>query len=251
VGTTQDARPSRRSRATSGLEALGIPAELGAVHEAALTHRSFAFEQAEPVEHNERLEFLGDAILGAVVTDIIYTRYPALSEGEMARLRASVVNTAALADVARSLGIGQHLRLGRGEELSGGRNKSSLLADAFEALVGAVYLDGGIAEARRVLEPIFAELISGASAAAERYDVKTALQEMVVRERAVFPSYRIASTGPDHEKQFTAHVYVGDELLGEGRGSSKKEAEQNAARQALGHLRGVKADEQGTDARAS
>jgi ribonuclease-3 len=165
----------------------------GSIYELALTHRSYAFEAALP-EHNERLEFLGDAILGAIVTDLIFRSYPELAEGEMARLRASVVNTVALADIARSLGLGSHIRLGKGEESSGGRDKSSLLADTFEALVGAVRMGNGR------------------------------------------PSYRVASSGPDHAKSFSARVYVGEQLEGEGAGRSKKEAEQNAARDALVRL---------------
>lgn len=220
----------------------------------ALTHRSFAFEQPVEVQHNERLEFLGDAVLGLVVTDLIFHMKPELAEGDLARLRASLVNTHALADVARSLDLGTHIRLGRGEEATGGGNKSSLLADTFEAVVGAVYLDRGIDAVRAALTPIFTPRIEHASAAGERYDAKNALQEEVVRVTGSPPRYSIASSGPDHDKRFVAEVYVFDRPFGAGTGRSKKEAEHNAARAALSRL-----DEEGwpdtteggTDARAS
>ena len=236
-----------------GLGVLGVPPEGGAIYELALTHRSYAFEQQVPIEHNERLEFLGDAILGAVVTNLIYTRYPELNEGEMARLRASVVNTYALADLARELNLGDHIRLGKGEQGSGGRDKASLLADTLEAIVGAVYLDSGIETVTVVLESLFESRIRERVEAGGRYDAKTALQEVVVRDVGGFPAYRVASSGPDHDKRFTAHVYIESELFGVGEGRSKKEAEQNAAREALARL---EADEElraerGRDARAS
>lgn len=238
VATTQDAKLSRPSSAFTGLEALGVPAQLGPIYELALTHRSFAFESEAAQDTNERLEFLGDAILGAVVTDLIFRDYPELTEGEMARLRASVVNTSALADIARSMGIGEHLRLGKGEESSGGKNKSSLLADAFEALVGAVYIDRGDEVISESLRAIFKPLISDVWATKERFDAKTALQEIAVKQTGELPRYRVASSGPDHDKQFSAHVYVDAELCGTGVGGSKKEAEQQAARAALKHLEG-------------
>ncbi|MEA2477957.1 MAG: ribonuclease [Actinomycetota bacterium] len=225
-----------------GLDALGVPAQLGPIYELALTHRSYAFENEAAQETNERLEFLGDAILGAVVTDLIFRDYPELSEGEMARLRASVVNTSALADVARAIGIGEHLRLGKGEDSSGGKDKSSLLADAFEALVGAVYIDQGDAVVGAALRGIFKPLISEVWATKERFDAKTALQEIAVKTTGELPRYRVASSGPDHDKQFSAHVYIDDELCGTGVGGSKKEAEQQAARAALKQLdRGARA----------
>lgn len=230
----------------------------GDIYRTALTHRSFAFEQPVPIEHNERLEFLGDAILGAIVTNYIFTTYPSLAEGEMARLRASVVNTHALAELARELELGEHIRLGKGEESSGGRDKASLLADTFEALIGALYLDRGIQHTTEVLIPLFESRIRDRIEAGGRYDAKTALQEVVVRDRGGFPAYRVASSGPDHDKQFTAHVYVDAELYGVGDGRSKKEAEQNAAREALVRLEEEATElelsaavERGTDARAS
>ncbi len=233
MATTPAARPSRPSRSTTGLERLGIPPEGGGIYDLALTHRSFAYEQDGPTEHNERLEFLGDSILGAIVTDLIFTSYPELAEGEMARLRASAVNTQALAQIAEEVGLGEHIRLGRGEEGSGGSGKPSLLADTFEAVVGALYIDRGIEATTAVLVPLFEERMRATLAAGDRYDAKTALQETVVRERGGFPEYRVTSTGPDHDKSFGAEVYVGGELYGSGEGKSKKEAEHHAARAAL------------------
>ena len=215
--------------------AFDLTPDSGPLYALAFTHRSYAFEK-ESGEHNERLEFLGDAILGAVVTDLIYNRYPDLSEGEMARLRASVVNTNALADLAASLGLGERMLLGKGEEASGGREKASLLANAFEAVVGAVFLDRGMDGAAELLTPLFSERVAESMRARSRYDAKTALQEIAVRDTGDLPSYRVASSGPDHDKRFEAHVYMGDELFGSGAGRSKKEAEQKAATEALDRL---------------
>lgn len=239
-------RLSKLNKSPTALAALGVPDSAGPIYELALTHRSYAFEQPEPGGHNERLEFLGDAILGAVVTALIYEAYPDLSEGEMARLRASVVNTEALADAARQLGLGEYILLGKGEEASGGREKSSLLANSFEAIVGAVYLDRGLPEVERALRPLFDARILE-SMGSGRYDSKTALQELVVRVTGELPHYRIASSGPDHEKRFEAHVFVDAEKYGTGVGRNKKEAEQHAARAALERFQ----EEGGSDARAS
>ena len=224
-----------------------MPAELGGTFDLALTHRSFAFEQPEAAAHNERLEFLGDAILGAIVTDLIYRAHPDLTEGEMARLRSAVVNTHALADLAARYGIGDHIRLGKGEESSGGRTKPSLLADTFEAIIGAVYLESGLDTLRSHLDPIFRSEIDAALAMEHRYDSKTALQEIVVRETSELPVYRVAASGPDHDRRYSAHVYVDGELYGSGHGRSKKEAEQLAAREALVRF----SEEEQGDARAS
>lgn len=240
--------------ATSALDALGVPAEGGEIYDLALTHRSFAFEQPDPIPHNERLEFLGDAILEAVVTDLIYRSYPDLAEGEMARLRASVVNTHALAEIGREIGLGDHIRFGRGEEASGGREKDSLLANTFEAVLGAVYLDKGLDHVRGALEPIFTEKLERSLETGDRYDAKTALQEVVVKATGGQPEYRMSATGPDHDKRFTADVFVGTTLMGSGAGRSKKEAEYNAAREALARVEEIEAmKEQGgeEDARAS
>lgn len=239
--------------ATSTLEALGVPTPGGEIYRLALTHRSYAYEQPEPASHNERLEFLGDAILELVVTDLIFRTYPDLPEGDMARLRASVVNTQALADVARDIGIGEHILLGKGEESSGGRDKPSLLANTFEAIAGAVYVDRGIDAVRSALEPIFEERLRESHEAGDRYDAKTALQEVVVRRTGGSPMYRVSSSGPDHDKRFSADVFVDEALMGTGMGRSKKEAEYNAAREALERLEdeGTAEEEGGTSARAS
>lgn len=235
MATTPGVRPSRLNKSPTGLTRLGVPDKGGSLYELALTHRSFAFENSESGDHNERLEFLGDAILDAVVTTLIYERYPDLAEGDLARLRASVVNTDALAALARELGLGEHIRLGKGEETSGGRDKPSLLANVFEALVGAIYLDRGVEALTERLVPLFEGRIAD-SAVGARFDSKTALQEIAVKETGDLPAYRVASSGPDHDKRFVAYVYVGDELYGSGSGRSKKEAEQRAAREALDRL---------------
>jgi ribonuclease-3 len=234
---------SKLSNYSGTLRALGVPAEPGSIYELALTHRSFAFEHPEPLPHNERLEFLGDAVLDLIVTDLIFRAHPSLAEGDMAKLRASVVNKHALADLARLLELGDHIKLGRGEEASGGRNKDSLLADTLEAVFGAVYLDRGLATLRTTIEPLFGGLVADAVRSGGGHDPKTALQEVAVRDRGGRPSYRVASSGPDHDKRFVAHVYVGDELFGVGSGRSKKEAEQKAAREALGRLSEVPVEE--------
>ncbi|MEA2499029.1 MAG: ribonuclease [Actinomycetota bacterium] len=233
------------------------------MYEVALTHRSFAFEKNDAREHNERLEFLGDAILEAVVTELIYLDHPELAEGDMARLRASVVNTTSLAETAAEIGLGELVRLGKGEELSGGRSKSSILANSFEAIVGAVFIERGYDVVREALVPLFRDKVDASLGTGRRYDAKTALQEVVVRLTGGSPRYRVSSTGPDHEKRFTAQVLVADELKGTGEGRSKKQAEYNAATEALMELESVSAvgaaqqsdgaarDEGGRDARAS
>lgn len=243
--TTRADRRSRLSSSFEDLASLGAPEELGGLYELALTHRSYAFEHGDPARHNERLEFLGDSILGAVVTDLIYRSYPDLSEGQMTILRASVVNEVPLARLARELGLGGLIRLGKGEEVSGGRDKSSLLSDAFEALIGAIYLDRGLDAVEEAIRPLFEPLVQAAARSTTRFDSKTALQEHAVRSSGELPSYRVAASGPDHDRRYSAHVYVGADLYGTGTGRSKKEAEQEAAREALQRLEG------GSDARAS
>jgi ribonuclease III len=204
----------------------------------ALTHRSFAYENGG-LPTNERLEFLGDAVLGVVVTDALYRRFPEVSEGRLAKLRAAVVNMRALADVARTLGLGEHLLLGRGEETTGGRDKNSILADTMEAVIGACYLEVGLpATAELILRLIEPQLHQALSLGAG-LDWKTSLQESTSRHALGAPLYRILESGPDHAKQFTAEVVVADEVIGRGSGASKKVAEQIAAQQAWEHLDGV------------
>ncbi|GIU96402.1 MAG: hypothetical protein KatS3mg013_0205 [Actinomycetota bacterium] len=217
--------------------ALGVAFRDPRLRQAALTHRSFAFEQGLGVT-NERLEFLGDAVLGLVVTDMAYRAFPELPEGNLAKLRAAVVNMAALADVARSLGLGQLLLLGKGEERSGGRDKASILADALEAVFGAVYLDRGLDVARELIERLFRPRMEAYVRGEGDRDYKTLLQELSSQELRSMPEYRVDERGPDHEKEFTATVFVGGEPLGTGVGRSKKEAEQQAAREAFERITG-------------
>ena len=215
--------------------ALGIRFRDEALRETALIHRSYAFEHGVDTT-NERLEFLGDSVLGLVVTDMAFDAFPAMPEGELAKLRAAIVNAQALADVARSLGLGGLVRLGKGEEQSGGRDKASILADALEAVFGAVYLDLGLDETRRLIERLFRPLMEAYARGEGDRDYKTILQEIASRELHTLPEYRLEERGPDHEKEFTATVYLGGEGLGVGVGKSKKEAEQRAAREAFDHI---------------
>ena len=216
--------------------ALGVRFHDAGLREAALTHRSFAFEQGLTVT-NERLEFLGDSVLGLVVTDMAYATYPDLPEGHLAKLRAAIVNMQALADVARGLGIGELVLLGKGEEQSGGRDKASILADALEAIFGAVYLDEGLDRARALIERLFRPRMEAYVRGEGDRDFKTILQELASQRLRSLPSYEVAEDGPDHQKEFTAVVSVAGEELGAGSGRTKKEAEQHAAREAYERLR--------------
>jgi ribonuclease-3 len=194
----------------------------------ALTHRSFAYE-AGGLPTNERLEFLGDSVLGVIVTDALYRRHPDLSEGRLARLRSAVVNARALASVARTLDLGDYLRLGRGEESTGGRDKSSILADALEALIGAVYLDCPFAVTSGLVLRLFDPLMDAAVGLGAGLDWKTSLQELCATLQLGVPDYTVDESGPDHEKSFVARARVAQEVYAEGLGTSKKEAEQHAA----------------------
>ena len=200
-----------------------------ALLEVALTHRSWCAESSGH-ESNERLEFLGDAVLGLIVTDHVFRRYPQLPEGELAKVRAGVVSASALAEVAVELGLGDALRLGRGEDNSGGRAKPSILADALEAVIGAVYLDGGWDAAAALVLRCLSARITEAASGPGALDYKTRLQELATRRFESLPHYEVAECGPDHAKQFVATVHVGGVLSGTGQGSSKKQAEQQAAR---------------------
>jgi len=199
--------------------------------ELALTHRSFAFESGG-VPDNERLEFLGDAVLGLVITDELYNRHPDRSEGDLARMRASVVNARALAEVAEDLCLGQCLRLGRGEESSGGRQKPSILADALEAVIGAAYLSTGIETVRAVILEWFAGLLDRAGGLGAGLDWKTSLQELASDRGWSAPHYEVTASGPDHAKVFEARVVISGGVAGVGTGTAKKHAEQEAAHQA-------------------
>ena len=201
----------------------------------AMTHRSYAFE-AGGLPTNERLEFLGDAVLGVVVTDDIYHRFPEAPEGRLAKIRAAAVNTQSLADIARELGLGDYVLLGRGEEQSGGRDKDSILADTMEALLGAVYLDRGLEVATGLIRRLFSRLLDELATRRASLDYKTSLQELTAARLSTLPAYELTEEGPDHEKRFTAVVLVEDEPLGRGEGRSKKEAEQAAAQEAYDAL---------------
>ncbi|WP_372734347.1 ribonuclease III [Nocardioides sp.] len=215
--------------------ALGDPVLDPELLDRALTHRSYAYENGG-LPTNERLEFLGDSVLGVVVTETLYLTHPDLSEGRLAKLRAAVVNARALADVGRAIGVGSHVKLGRGEESTGGRNKASILSDTVEALIGAVHLSGGIEVSSSVVHLLFDPLIEAASALGAALDWKTSLQEIAAEHGLGVPEYLIDDEGPDHAKTFTARVKVGPDLYGNGVGNSKKEAEQAAAETAYGEI---------------
>lgn len=219
------------------IEALGVTIEPELLT-LSLTHRSYAYENGG-LPPNERLEFLGDAVLGLVVTDHLYNTHPDLAEGQLAKLRASVVNMHALARVARGLGeggLGTHLLLGKGEELTGGRDKASILADGLEAVIGAVYQQHGIEVARQLVHHLFDGLLAEAPLRGAGLDWKTSLQELTASAGLGVPEYKVEDTGPDHRKEFSATVLVGGRELGYGSGTTKKEAEQKAAETAWRQL---------------
>jgi ribonuclease-3 len=222
---------SREPAEQSGLaKALGVDLDAELLRRA-LTHRSYAYEHGG-LPHNERLEFLGDAVLGIVVTDTLYRAHPDLSEGKLAKLRASVVNMRALAAVARGIGpegLGAYVLLGRGEEATGGRDKASILADTLEALRGAVYIDLGLDVAGRVIHELFDSLLTDVATIGAGLDWKTSLQELTAERGLGVPEYVMTAAGPDHEKTFTARAQVAGEVFAASSGSSKKEAEQLAA----------------------
>jgi ribonuclease III len=209
-------------------QALGNPDLDPELLDRALTHRSYAYENGG-LPTNERLEFLGDSVLGVVVTETLYGTHPDLNEGQLAKLRAAVVNARALADVARTIGLGEHVKLGRGEEITGGRRKASILSDTVEAVIGAIYLSCGFEAAREVVHRLFDPLMAAAAGLGAGLDWKTSLQELSAQHGLGVPEYVIEDDGPDHAKTFTAQVKVGDNLYGRGEGRSKKEAEQQAA----------------------
>lgn len=212
------------------LKALGVdlPDELLTI---ALTHRSYSYEHGG-LPTNERLEFLGDSVLGLTITEELYYRHPDCSEGDLAKLRASIVNTHALADVGRDLsedGLGSHLLLGKGEENSGGADKSSILADGVESLLGAIYLEHGASVAREVILRLCGDLLDTAPTLGAGLDWKSSLQELTASRGLGVPAYIVTSTGPDHDKEFTATVMVAENEQGKGLGRTKKEAELKAA----------------------
>ena len=194
----------------------------------ALTHRSYAYE-AGGLPHNERLEFLGDSVLGVVVTHTLFTRHPDLPEGQLAKLRAAVVNMRALAEVRRTIGLGDHLYLGRGEETTGGRDKDSILADAVEAVIGAVYITQGMGAAAALVHHLIDPLIAASALRGAGLDWKTSLQELLSQHDLGNPTYQVDESGPEHAKEFAARVLVAGAVEGTGEGRTKKDAEQRAA----------------------
>jgi ribonuclease III len=209
-------------------DALGWRFRDRGILEQSLTHRSFCAEHPA-VESNERLEFLGDAVLGLVVAEYAFRAFPGGTEGELSEARAGVVNAEVLAELAAEIGVGPALRLGKGEDASGGRAKPSILADAMEALIAAVYLDGGWPAAEALVLRLLEERI-GEYAKGGRPSPKSQLQELAVRVLDQVPRYRVRDAGPDHSKQFFASVLLDGEVRGEGEGRSKRQAEQEAAR---------------------
>ena len=227
------------------LNALGMSIAPGLL-ERALTHRSFAYEQGG-LPTNERLEFLGDSVLGLVVTEHLFTSYPDLSEGQLAKLRAAVVNSRALADVARSLDLGAMVRLGRGEESTGGRDKSSILADTMEAVIGAVFTEHGIDAGRVFVHHLFDQLMADVATRGAGLDWKTSLQETASLAGLGVPVYQVDESGPDHAKSFRAMVLLDRQSYGPGAGRNKKEAEQAAAAIAFAAINDAAADDAAAD----
>ena len=200
-----------------------------------MAHRSWCAEHGGQPS-NERLEFLGDAVLGMCVTDHIYREYPDFSEGELAKIRAAIVNANVLAETAAHYDLGVTLLLGNGEDQSGGRTKTSILSDSFEAVIGAIYLDGGWDAAQRFISSALDARIAEAASSPGTQDYKTRLQELAARDHGSVPRYLIEDSGPDHDKSFRAEVVIAEEIRGRGHGRSKKQAEQAAARDAWSQL---------------
>ncbi|MEJ5914904.1 ribonuclease III [Pseudokineococcus sp. 1T1Z-3] len=219
---------------------LGLNVEPGLLLRA-LVHRSWSYEH-DGAPTNERLEFLGDSVLGLVVTDALYRRHPDLPEGQLAKLRASVVSSRALSGVGRGLGLGEHVLLGRGEEATGGRDKTSILADTVEAVIGAVYLSCGLDDARALVHRLVDPLLASSAVLGAGLDWKTSLQELGASSGLGAPVYRVVGEGPDHARTFTAVVLLADVERGEGTGRSKKEAEQHAAEAAWRAMGGTGED---------
>jgi ribonuclease-3 len=197
--------------------------------ELALTHRSYSYE-AGGLPTNERMEFLGDSVLGLVVTDELYKKYPDLDESRLSPLRSGVVNIRALAQLDREINLGQYLRIGKGEEATNGRDKNSILADSFEALVGAIYLDHGYNKSAEIVLNLLRPVIDSAQSSGAALDGKTALQELASSEGLTSPEYEIGESGPDHDKSFTAVAILSGVRYPQGVGKSKREAEQAAAK---------------------
>jgi len=209
--------------------------------EVALTHSSFSNESKRLGKHNERLEFLGDSVLNIIISDYLYRSYPNLPEGKLTKVRAGVVSESSLAEAAKAIRLGDYLKLGKGEEISGGRQRISILADAFEALIGAMYLDGGMEIARGFIMKCLSAHIQKAISGKSYRDYKTELQELLQKDSSIEINYTVTDEeGPDHDKTFRVEVKAGGKVLGRGSGKSKKEAEQDAAENALVFLQSEK-----------
>lgn len=229
------ATATKRKDPAALAKALGIEFRRLALLEQALVHRSYLNEVADAeMESNERMEFLGDAVLGLIISDRLYKDYPALSEGKLSQIRALLVRWDTLAQAAERISLGDYLVMGRGEEMSGGRRRPSNLAGALEALIGAAFLDGGLMRARKLVLQLLGPELEEVAAGAVAVDSKSQLQEVVQARWHEIPRYRLVSaTGPDHAKTFMVEVMVRREVLGRGEGRNKKQAELAAARQAL------------------
>lgn len=228
---------TRASRLQNRLKELGVEVD-AQLFELSFTHRSYAYEHGG-IQSNERLEFLGDAVLQIVVTEHIYRTYPDLSEGQLAKLRASVVSSVALAEVAKTLDLGQHILLGKGELATHGTEKTSILADTMEAVIGAIHLSAGADASALFVHRTFDPLIAASEATGDYADHKTVLQEMCAARGWGLPRYEVTGAGPDHQRVFTASVIVDGKSMGEGTAPSKKRAEQIAARLAVRELAGA------------
>ncbi len=230
-------RPEQTSAARSAehlQSQLGVSFKDVANLEQALYHRSYLNEAEDDVESNERLEFLGDAVLGLIISDKLYEDYPAMTEGQLSQVRAILVRWDALAAAAERIGLGQYLVLGRGEEMSGGRERPSNLAGALEAVIGAAFVDSGMKLASEIVLELLKPELEEIQASGFTVDSKSELQHLAQTQYHEIPQYAlISSEGPDHAKLFTVEVSVGDQVMGRGQGRNKKQAELNAARQAL------------------
>jgi ribonuclease-3 len=242
--------PLQREGLSALEDALGVEFKNHDLVVRSLAHRSWCAENGE-AESNERLEFLGDSVLGLVVTHYVYEHFPHLPEGQLSEVRAGVVNARVLAELAKELGLGEHLLLGKGEDAAGGRTKQSILADALEAVLAAVYLDLGFETARAVVLRWLEERIAQAAAGPGGRDYKTRLQEATAARLLGRPRYVVRDEGPDHAKSFFATVFVGDRAYGEGEGRSKKQAEQAAAWMAWSRLQDEAGNQGGDDAGAA
>jgi ribonuclease-3 len=229
--------PAPRKSADALLKLLELEPKSIDIYEQALVHRSLLNETGQPLGSNERLEFLGDSVLGLVVARFLYVTFPSLSEGQLARRKSQLVSTSSLADWARSFSLGQYLRLGKGEEQTGGRDKDTLLADGFEGWLGAIYMDRGYGAAEAFVFRFLKDQ-AAASVAGRQADAKSRLQEWAQKVYKRPPQYRLAGTvGPDHSKVFEIEVILEGQVVAKGRGKNKKEAEQVGAEEAMGKLK--------------